>query len=74
MKKCPFCGEDIEENLTRCPFCDKTIGEVTAKKMKWYHRTSSLVVGFLVVGPLILFTSARFLGLFAKVYSDKLIT
>ena len=52
--KCPYCQNPIEEGLSKCPFCDKPLGTLPAKKAKWYQRTSSIVIGFLVVGPFIL--------------------
>lgn len=59
MKNCPFCNQPLEDEVTKCLFCDKPL-VVTAvaasakEKTKWYHSTGSLIVGFFVVGPLIL--------------------
>ena len=54
MKKCPFCGEVIEDDVTKCLFCGKPLVEAKKKGMKWYHSTASLIIGFLLVQPFIL--------------------
>jgi len=54
MNQCPFCHNPVEEGISYCPFCDKALGPSSAKKVKWYQRTGSLIFGFLMVGPFVL--------------------
>lgn len=55
MKKCSFCHQDIADDANFCPVCGTPIDpSLQPKKAKWFHKTTSIVIGFFVVGPFVL--------------------
>jgi hypothetical protein len=60
MKKCPFCAEEIQEEAVKCRFCGEFLIDAELRDMKmggggkWYHRTPTVVISILLIGPLAL--------------------
>lgn len=42
--KCRYCGEFLKDNLR----------QIVGQKPQWYFKNSTLIVGFLFIGPLII--------------------
>ncbi|MBN1125560.1 MAG: hypothetical protein JXA82_11165 [Sedimentisphaerales bacterium] len=48
---CPNCGRPILSNTECCSFCKSPAQTAKETEGKWYHATSSVVIGLLTLGP-----------------------
>ena len=59
MRKCPYCGNEIQEDAIKCKRCGIPLNvtdspNVAGEKTKWYFRKTFIVIAVGCFGPLAL--------------------